>query len=228
MLLNENPQTVPGDSERAERRAGSWSTMLVAMGVCIVTVAAFSSAWVTEDAFISFRYVNNLWDGHGLVFNIGERVQGFTHPLWLFLLALVPGRATYEYSIALGLFFTAGAALLVGLAWRNRIKQAAGFVLASIILASSNSFRSYSTSGLENSLTHFLLAWLFYAALGRRNQRLSLWGVGFSTSLILLNRLDQLFLVAPLFLSCFLGRSSDYPWVTRIRLLAVTAMPLLA
>lgn len=26
--------------------------------------------------------------GHGLVFNVGERVQAYTHPLWFFVLSL--------------------------------------------------------------------------------------------------------------------------------------------
>lgn len=34
---------------------------------------------VQEDAFISFRYARNLVDGHGLVFNPGERVEGYTN-----------------------------------------------------------------------------------------------------------------------------------------------------
>jgi arabinofuranosyltransferase len=45
-------------------------------------------SWVTDDAFITFRYVINFVSGDGPVFNIGERVQGFTHPLWFMLLSL--------------------------------------------------------------------------------------------------------------------------------------------
>ena len=39
-----------------------------------------SLAWfMTDDAFISFRYVRNLLEGHGLVFNPGERVEGYSN-----------------------------------------------------------------------------------------------------------------------------------------------------
>jgi hypothetical protein len=48
--------------------------------------AVLTRLWACEDAYISFRYVENLLDGHGLVYNIGERVEGFTHPLWLLLI----------------------------------------------------------------------------------------------------------------------------------------------
>ncbi len=42
---------------------------------------------VQEDAFISFRYAANLLDGHGLVFNPGERVEGYTNFLWTVMIA---------------------------------------------------------------------------------------------------------------------------------------------
>ncbi len=47
------------------------------------------SWFLTEDAFISFRYARNLLDGHGLVFNIGERVEGYSNFLWTLELAAV-------------------------------------------------------------------------------------------------------------------------------------------
>ena len=47
-----------------------------------------SVAWfLTDDAFISFRYTRNLLEGHGLVFNPGERVEGYTNFLWILELA---------------------------------------------------------------------------------------------------------------------------------------------
>ncbi|MFQ5416191.1 MAG: hypothetical protein ACE5FL_03975 [Myxococcota bacterium] len=40
-----------------------------------------------DDAYISFRYAGNLVAGHGLVFNAGEYVEGFTNLLWTLLIA---------------------------------------------------------------------------------------------------------------------------------------------
>jgi len=40
-----------------------------------------------DDAYISFRYAQNFADGHGLVFNQGERVEGFTNFLWTMVIA---------------------------------------------------------------------------------------------------------------------------------------------
>ncbi len=36
-------------------------------------------AWTTDDAFVSFRYAQNLVEGRGLVFNAGEYVEGYTN-----------------------------------------------------------------------------------------------------------------------------------------------------
>ena len=51
----------------------------------------FSSvAWfLCDDAFISFRYVRNLLKGHGLVFNPGEYVEGYSNFLWVLELAAI-------------------------------------------------------------------------------------------------------------------------------------------
>ncbi len=47
------------------------------------------SWFLTDDAFINFRYVRNLLEGHGLVFNPGERVEGYSNFLWTLELAFI-------------------------------------------------------------------------------------------------------------------------------------------
>ncbi|CAN5435365.1 hypothetical protein BH09SUM1_BH09SUM1_17770 [soil metagenome] len=59
--------------------------------LALLTIAFFVLAIMTytshgEDAFITFRYVRNFAHGHGLVFNAGERVEGYSNFLWLLLL----------------------------------------------------------------------------------------------------------------------------------------------
>ncbi len=49
-----------------------------------------SVSWfITDDAFISFRYARNLLEGHGLVFNVGERVEGYSNFLWVLELSAI-------------------------------------------------------------------------------------------------------------------------------------------
>ena len=35
-------------------------------------------AWGTDDAYISYRYAKNFSEGHGLVFNQGDQVEGLS------------------------------------------------------------------------------------------------------------------------------------------------------
>ena len=51
-----------------------------------------SVSWfLCDDAFISFRYVRNLLEGNGLVFNPGEFVEGYSNFLWILELAAIWG-----------------------------------------------------------------------------------------------------------------------------------------
>ena len=56
------------------------SLVLLAVGVRL--------AWLGDDAFITLRSVENWVTGNGMRWNADERVQTFTHPLWMMLLAL--------------------------------------------------------------------------------------------------------------------------------------------
>lgn len=50
-------------------------------------VHAASLATVNDDPFISFRYAQQLVVGNGLVYNPGERLEGYTNFLWTILIA---------------------------------------------------------------------------------------------------------------------------------------------
>lgn len=54
----------------------------------LFVVHSVSMNFTQDDAFISYRYVKNSVKGQGLVFNPGERVEGYTHFLWIILLSL--------------------------------------------------------------------------------------------------------------------------------------------
>ncbi len=134
--------------------------------VLVALFAAFvlRAAWVSDDAYITFRTVENLARGLGPVWNPGERVQAFTHPLWMLLLAagrLVTGEL-YFTSLALSLV---GSTLAVYLVATRVATSPQGAALALVFLALSKAFVDYSTSGLEGPLAHLLivlvaLAWL--------------------------------------------------------------------
>src|SRR5581483_8265813 len=53
----------------------------------LLGLLAWRHRWVADDGFIGFRVVDNLLLGSGPVFHPGERVEAFTSPAWVALLA---------------------------------------------------------------------------------------------------------------------------------------------
>jgi hypothetical protein len=69
----------------------NWREPFVLPIVLIVlsrAVFAYFLPQVAEDAYITLRYARSLAQGHGLVFNPGQHVMGFTSPLWTVWLSL--------------------------------------------------------------------------------------------------------------------------------------------
>lgn len=160
------------------------------------------SAWVSDDAIITFRVVENFLAGYGLGYNPFVRVQAFTHPLWMFCISLVywverlfiPSmpHALFYITSLLSVSFSAGAVFL--LLARISKPRILSYVLVVLTLSLSTSFMDYSTSGLENPLTHFLLI-LFIIFYFTENINFLL--LAFVSALIMLNRIDAFALIAP-------------------------------
>jgi arabinofuranosyltransferase len=64
------------------------SLALAALPPLALLIAGYQRRWVTEDAFISLRVVRHILAGHGPVFNVDERVEAYTHPLWVAILSI--------------------------------------------------------------------------------------------------------------------------------------------
>ena len=128
-----------------------------------VVVAAVAFAWlnrfVLDDAYISFRYARNLVEGHGLVWNPGEWVEGYTNFLWTLIMALpfYLGVDPVPFSQALGLACLAGSLLATHHLARSVLGSRRGSVVVVLLLGSCYSFSAFGTSGLETSLQTFLL-----------------------------------------------------------------------
>lgn len=150
---------------------------------------------MSDDAYITLRTIDNWRAGYGLRWNVSERVQAYTHPLWLFLEALawsITGEP-YFSSIALSIGCTVAAAVTLAAFARSPLTGAAALLLA----ATSRAFVDYATSGLETPLTYLLLTG-FLAAYWR-SARSPRWTLAATTSAALMgvNRLDALVLLAP-------------------------------
>jgi hypothetical protein len=119
--------------------------------------------WNVDDAAISFTYARNLADGEGLVAQPGgERVEGYSNPLWVLLLSLweLVGIGGFISSKIMGVLFGILTVPLVWAIarWSRPDRDEAVPLLAAFALAANAQFAIWNTSGLENSLFGLLLA----------------------------------------------------------------------
>jgi hypothetical protein len=126
--------------------------LLLAAGVALFVDNVERYFFLGDDAFISFRYAAHLVQAEGLVWNPGERVEGYTNFLWVLLMAggMALGLAPEGLSNALGI--ASGTALLVGLLWfsaRLSSWRDPFIFVAPLALASSRTFTAWCTGGLE-------------------------------------------------------------------------------
>ena len=169
-----------------------WTQKLFLIHLALFFLAAVNCAWICDDAYIGFRVADNFAHGYGLTWNVAERVQVYTCPLWILAVSLVNVATREVYFTSMLLSLAASTAAVVLLARWLSISSANGSL---VILAavSSKAFMDYTTSGLENSLG-YLLAAGFYVSLfgGASTFRLSLLG-----SMQVLNRADNALIIAP-------------------------------
>jgi arabinofuranosyltransferase len=151
---------------KAQPRAGALALVVAGLVVCLaLLVLHIRIYWfLTDDAFISFRYAHNLRNGAGLVFNPGfERVEGYTNFLWVLLLSGIDWLTGWPPPDVSN-WISAGLALVlwgvvVAFCWqRGSSRGAAWLVLAPALwLAANRSFAVWSTGGLETKLFELLV-----------------------------------------------------------------------
>lgn len=162
---------------------------------------AWSHRFIQDDAFISLRYADNFVRGRGLVWNDGERVEGYTNCLWTLLMSvplrfnLDPIRFSFACGLALfalSLFFTYRLA-----AHLLRSKHLA--LLTITLLGLNYSFSSYATGGMETQLQTCLFVACTYLLLDCLKRKawtpLRVLLLSVLLSLSLLTRLDSMLLL---------------------------------
>lgn len=168
-------------------RAVLWTLLAIFLAIIV------QRAWVAEDAYITFRTVDNFLHGFGLRWNPSERVQSYTHPLWMLVLLGGTALSSDPWLAAVG----AGLVFSMATVWFGAFRLAATSAHACLFLASaatSFGFVDYSTSGLENSLAHLLLVLFAAACLGGA----PIWRVSLLYALLCVNRLDHGLLCLPM------------------------------
>lgn len=188
----------PGTSEPDPAWSGADSFLTVGAS-CLLLLLVTRHAWVCDDAYISFRAARHLAGGYGPNFNVAERVQAFTNPLWMLL--HVPFEAlsldAYYATLGLSLLATLATCLLLGFAFPAGQGRGAMAIGA---LGCSKAFLDYSTSGLENPLSHLLLVLFFARVASSRRSGRRLFDLAALGSLLLVNRLDLGIFLLPVLL----------------------------
>ncbi len=133
-----------------------------------------------DDAMISMRYAYNLAHGHGLVWNVGERVEGFTNPLWVFYMALINLLPLPLREMSLPIQIT-GALLLAGNLFfvRGIVEHFTNSLLAMLAAVAFAAFYapmiSWGLLGMEVSLLALILTAVIWMILRRGLETFTPW-----------------------------------------------------
>jgi hypothetical protein len=113
--------------------------------------------FVSDDAFIALRYARRFLDGHGLVFNPSERVEGFSSILWVLLMATL-GRIGADLVLAARVVGAVAGLVTILLTYNlarklSRPGSSPEWALfAPSMLALNGSFACWAAAGLETTL----------------------------------------------------------------------------
>lgn len=128
--------------------------------LALFVVHANALRFTQDDAYISLRYARNLVDGHGLVFNPGERIEGYSNFSWTLIRALFLWLGTPAVETALWLGMAFGALAIVFAARLARSLEGSlgpTSVLTVLFAAGNSAFALWSTGGLETAFFTFLV-----------------------------------------------------------------------
>lgn len=147
--------------------------LVLSISVLASILAGFGGS--SEDSYITLRYARNLADSHGAVFNEGERVEGYTNPLWMLILAGVIRLGLNPTIIAPGLSLLCWAAVLLLLANRLEGKYLWGVWL----LAANFHITAQALDGIE---TQAFVLCLALGAIGAQRRRAGRAGIALAAA----------------------------------------------
>ncbi|MCZ6782653.1 MAG: hypothetical protein O7G30_05010 [Proteobacteria bacterium] len=162
-MTEERTQTTPLDPRR---RLWWFAALALAIGVLIAHASRYLD-YTVDDAFISFRYGQHWADGHGLVFNPGDRVEGYSNLAWTVLFGAIASVASDPVWWMKGIALTlgAGALVLVAALALQTTGSVVAAAVAALLVAQSPFFAVWTVAGLETPLFAVeLLAMVFFAA----------------------------------------------------------------
>jgi hypothetical protein len=136
----------------------------VALGIWL----AYSTRWVCDDIFITFRYADQFLAGNGWVYNPGERVEGYTHFLWLMIVTVARQIGADPVATVTFVGILSFAATLLGFAWIScRLAPGGARVVVpftALALVANRDSVIWATGGMETAFLTALLTGAFVVA----------------------------------------------------------------
>ncbi len=191
-----------------------WLALLVAAFGAVQVFLAYRD-YVFEDAYVTYRYAQNLVEGHGFVFNHGDRVLGTSTPLYTLILALAGllGADIPLASAVIAALSQAGVSLASG--WLLRRLGYPNLALFLVVLVMWGPADLHWVFGMETAFYLFLLFLAFCCAFRRRAG-----STGVLLGLAFLTRYDAVVFAACL-LSLLWLKERRVPWRAGIAAAAV-------
>ncbi len=185
--------------------------LLFFVGVLVAVAVFLKNSWISEDAYILFRSLEQLFAGNGPVWNPHERVQVFTSPLWYILLAVIRIFSADHFLnsilLSLALFLTVLFML------RSIFKDNTAFFLSVLLLCASNGFFDYTSSGLENILGYAVITLfisMYFCVFDCNSDKRDLDILLLLSGLVILVRHDLALLVLPSAVYSVISRFRSY------------------
>jgi hypothetical protein len=134
------------------------------------TIAGERYWWLGDDAMISMKYARNLVNGVGLVWNPGERVEGYSNFLWTIYMALVHFFPIPASKTALVVILTNVALAAITIPVLIRLVRTLGGGTLAIIATLggyvlNQGIMGWAIAGFETPLLTFLLLLAMYRVL---------------------------------------------------------------
>ncbi|MCX6304439.1 MAG: hypothetical protein NT040_05690 [Bacteroidetes bacterium] len=149
MLISKKPAGSTGNNNIL--RQGSWAIYILALlyylafiirtGFPVGDVTFFS---LFDDAMIAMRYARNMAEGHGLVWNTGEYIEGYTNFLWTLWMAVIHLFPVAESKTSLLVALSGALILLVNIHIIRKI--ASEFTANPFVILSSMALVAFSYS----------------------------------------------------------------------------------
>jgi arabinofuranosyltransferase len=178
--------------------------------IALAAVAAVYCGWrlfwfLTDDAFIAFRYISNSRLGYGYVWNAPpfRPVEGYTSFLWVVLLDLIwrvggvepPKSANFVSLIFSYLTLITGALMVMKMNLRDDLRKHRILLLGIILVGTitNRTFLAWTSSGLETAMFNFFLTlWIYCCVFLPARSRQWIFSTTLTVALVYLTRPDGL------------------------------------